>query len=656
MGGGDLASLYDCHTVAAFPRVTRIPAIASVRASASAAILAVLGFLLPLMLLSRLEAFSLFMRPFEILQAFGASWLMHVPLALLAAGIAAACAILLRNSRMGRALPAIVLLSGFLFSVWMGARPWLDARQWLQLSPGLIAALLTAGAVLTGLLRPELEQNARPVARLLTLGGGLAALLSLVIGIWPRAPQPQPPAGVSRPDILIITMDAFANGHLSSMGYPRPTTPGLDALARTGVQFTHLVAASNYTTPTLNSLLTGRSVLAHGAWHLPGRPLAQFRDNSLPAQLHRMGYAVRAVTTNAFGGVYKNGYQRWFETIVPNAQPAFHFSGCRDDLSRWLPYACAGADVGIVSSMAMRLNVLGDWAGWTEKGRHADARIALAAADRLFRRGQDDRPVAVWVHLVSPHDPYVAPRPFLGRFAASERLRSYLTTAVPYHFAFAGRGADQTLFQARYDESIAAVDADVGDFVARLQRAGRLDRAILMVSADHGESFTPDYGGHAGPKLHDAVIRVPLILKAPGLPAGLRITTPVSQIDLAPTLLALAGGSRRQSGMEGRSLLPVIAGTAASIPVYAFSLERANRNAEPQVGTAAMVDGQWKYVHYWNQPDLPGYRDLVDGLYDQSTDPGERHNLIEREPRRAAAMLASIRRKIASDHPGIPPA
>ena len=113
---------------------------------------------------------------------------------------------------------------------------------------------------------------------------------------------------------------------------PRPTTPGLDALARTGVQFTHLVASSNYTTPTLNSLLTGRSALAHGAWHLPGRPFERFRENSLPAQLHRIGYGVRAVTTNPNGGIYKNGYSRWFETIVPDAVP--HFTGCRDDLSR----------------------------------------------------------------------------------------------------------------------------------------------------------------------------------------------------------------------------------------------------------------------------------------------------------------------------------
>ena len=75
----------------------------------------------------------MFMRPFEILQAFGASWLIHVPIAFMAAAVAAACAIFLRNTRLGRALPAIVLVSGFLFAVWMGARPWLDARQLLQL-------------------------------------------------------------------------------------------------------------------------------------------------------------------------------------------------------------------------------------------------------------------------------------------------------------------------------------------------------------------------------------------------------------------------------------------------------------------------------------------------------------------------------------------
>lgn len=627
---------------------------ASVRASASAAILSVLGFLPPLMLLSRLESLSMFMQPSEILQAFGANWLMHVPIAFMCASVAATCAVLLNNARVGHALPAIVLVSGFFFAVWMGARPWLDARQLLQLSPWFIAAAIIAIAALTGLVRPGLEQNARPFAKLLALGGGLAALVSLTIGAWPLERPLQPMPDASQPDILIITMDALANAHLSSMGYSRPTTPDLDALAKTGVQFTHLVASSNFTTPTLNSLLTGRSALAHGAWHLPSRPLEQFRENSLPAQLHRMGYAVRAVTTNPYGGIYKNGYQRWFETIVTDAVP--QFTSCRDDLSRWLPYECAGADGGIMNVLVPRLNFLLEWAGWWERGRHSDSRIALNTADRLFRRGRGDRPVAVWVHIFSPHDPYVAPRPFLGQFAPSVRLRSYLTSAVPYLFAFAERAADQALFQARYDESIAAVDVDVTDFVTRLQRTGRLDHAILMVSADHGESFTPDFGGHAGPKLHDAVIRVPLILKAPGLPAGLRIATPVSQIDLAPTLLALAGGSRYQSGMEGRSLLPVIAGTATSTPVYAFALERSNRNAVPRVGTAAMVDGKWKYVHYWNQPDLPGYRDLVDGLYDQSADPSEHRNLIDHQPNRAVAMLASIRRKIASDHPGRPPA
>jgi hypothetical protein len=100
MGRRDLESLRECRTVAFLPRMTRVTAITSVRASAFAAIMAVLGFLLPLMLLSRLESFSMFMRPFEILQAFGASWLMHIPIALMAAAVAASCAILLSKTNL----------------------------------------------------------------------------------------------------------------------------------------------------------------------------------------------------------------------------------------------------------------------------------------------------------------------------------------------------------------------------------------------------------------------------------------------------------------------------------------------------------------------------------------------------------------------------
>lgn len=608
-----------------------------------------MGFLLPLMLLSRLESLAMFLDPWAMLQAFGAAFILHLPVAAVAAAVAALAAALLGRSRAGQALPAMILVAGFLFSAWMGARPWLDSQLSSQPSPWAIAASLAIAGAIIGFARPSLAGNAWPVARALAAAGAVVAVVALVAGVWPQAQPDRPPADPGRPDILIITMDALADAHLSSRGYDRPTTPELDAIAADALQFTHLVAASNYTTPTLNSLMTGHSVLAHGAWHLWSKPWPGLRDRALPARLHAMGYSVRAVSTNPNGGIYKNGYGRWFDSVATDALPLL--AGCRDGFSRWLAEACAGADIGVVNPVVLRINYLLDETGWWERGRHADSRIGLAAADRLFRRDSDGRPIAVWVHLVPPHDPFIAPAPYAGRFDPSPAMRSFRTSTIPYQFAFAERSADHALFRARYDESIASVTAEVAAFVTRLRQEGRLGNTILMISADHGESFTPDYGGHGGPKLHDPLIRIPLILSAPGLPTGKRIAAPVAQIDLAPTLIALAGGVPPPD-MEGRSLLPVIDGSAPARPVFAWALEQASRSARPAIGSGAMIDGRWKYVHYWNQPDRPGYRDLNDGLFDLAADPGETRNLAAAAPRRAAAMRAEIRRRLAAHEPG----
>jgi choline-sulfatase len=362
-----------------------------------------------------------------------------------------------------------------------------------------------------------------------------------------------------------------------------------------------------------------------------------------------MGYSLRAVTTNPNGGIYKNGYGRWFDVVIADTVPLL--AGCRDGLSRWLKEACAGADIGVVQPILVRLNILLDEVGWWQRGRHTDSRIGLAAADRLFRRDADGRPVAVWLHLTPPHDPFVAPAPYVGRFDGSPSMRSFRTSTVPYQFAFAERSEDHALFRARYDESIASITSEVAAFVRRLRAEGRLSNSILLISADHGESFTPDYGGHAGPRLHEPLIRIPLILAAPGLPSGRRIDAPVSQIDLAPTLIDLAGGTP-PADMEGRSLLPLVAGEAPPIPVFAWALERSSRTVRPATGAGTMIDGRWKYVHYWNQPDRPGYRDLRDGLYDLATDPEESRDLAAAEPERAAAMRSEIQRRIAGYRPG----
>ncbi|MCB9681982.1 MAG: sulfatase-like hydrolase/transferase [Alphaproteobacteria bacterium] len=158
--------------------------------------------------------------------------------------------------------------------------------------------------------------------------------------------------------------------------------------------------------------------------------------------------------------------------------------------------------------------VLQDW---------RDARPAGPVVDEAVAWLDDvDGPVFLWVHLFDAHWPYAPPEPFASRYG-----------------------------DRPYDGEIAYADSQLGRLLDAVAAHGP---AVVAVTADHGEGLGD--GGEAthGFLLHDATIRVPLVLAGPGVPEGVRGDTPVSHVDLAPTLLALAGVDDTD-GLQGRSLL-----------------------------------------------------------------------------------------------------
>jgi arylsulfatase A-like enzyme len=596
----------------------------------------VLGFVVPITFVAHLDSFGTHMPLAGSLLVFGTSWLLHLPVALLLAALVWVACRLFGQTRLGTALPTAVYVSAFLLAAWLGLRGLVPS-----IGSSMAAALALGAGLLAGVLRPGMAASVAPAARTLAMLGLPFALAAIGAGLWHRsaATPVQPAPDPSRPDILIITMDALANGHLSSMGYARPTTPELDRIARDGVQFERLVASSNFTTPTINSLLTGQRPWRHKALQLPAKPLPDSRGASLPARLHAAGYAVRAVTTNPWAGIHRNGYSRWFDAVASDQTLAL--GPCRDDLSLWLPEACAARDLGLLPPLTRALNQIALMLGlWTDADVF-DARRALAAGDLLFRRPADGRPVMLWIHLWPPHDPYVAPSPHMGRFDPSPRLRT-LTTAVPiYQEGFIQQKADHALLQARYDEMISAVDSAVGDFLRGQRKAGRLENAIVLISADHGDSFLPTYGGHAGPLLHPAVTNIPLILVAPGVAPGGRVAMPVEQVDLAPTLLELAGVAPRPGSMDGRSLVPLLTGgSLPDVPVFTMNLERQSRYRPPTDGSAAILYRGWKFTHHWGRH--AGMSGLSDSLTDIDTDWLETADIRAQDPARAEALKAML--------------
>jgi arylsulfatase A-like enzyme len=178
-------------------------------------------------------------------------------------------------------------------------------------------------------------------------------------------------------------------------------------------------------------------------------------------------------------------------------------------------------------------------------------------------------------------------------------------------------------YEALYDATVTEVDAAVETLLATLERAGVLDDSIVVVTADHGEGFLEhDFLFHTT-GLHDEVVRVPLLIHAPGL-AGRTIDAPVSLIDLAPTLCELAGLAPPPE-MQGSSLLPLLRGEEA--PDRPILIQDCPQTGETH---SALVLGRFKYLRWMRRegpPEEARFEVAREALHDLVADPLEEQDL-----------------------------
>ena len=238
--------------------------------------------------------------------------------------------------------------------------------------------------------------------------------------------------------------------------------------------------------------------------------------------------------------------------------------------------------------------------GRSELERRGD-QTARAAGEWLHRVGRDQRPLFLWVHLYDPHDPYDPPPPFRE--------------------AFAGRP---------YDGEIAFADRAFATILDQYAGLGRRAPPVVAVVGDHGESLGEHEEQTHAMFVYEATLRVPLIVSWPGhLPAGRRVPAVVRGIDVAPTLLDLAG-QPPLAGMQGQSVVPLMNGRAIA-PASAYSETYFPLLYMNWAALRSIRDERWKFI------DAP-----VPELYDLTADAAERSNLAAREPARAAAMRRAL--------------
>ena len=219
------------------------------------------------------------------------------------------------------------------------------------------------------------------------------------------------------------------------------------------------------------------------------------------------------------------------------------------------------------------------------------------------------RPWFAWVHYFDPHAPYEAPGAFGKHFASSP-----------------------------YDGEIAFVDEQIGRLLAAAEAKGPPGSAVVLVTADHGESLGEHGEDTHGIFVYDATLRVPWIMAGPGIEAGRVAATVARGIDVAPTLLDYAGLAPGQP-MEGRSLRRAAAGeTLDDAPAYAESL-----HAQLQYGWAplhALRTDRFKLI------DAPRAE-----LYDLKSDGAEMADRAREEEGRVATLRAELQRIMATTTP-----
>ncbi len=489
----------------------------------------------------------------------------------------------------------------------------------LSLEQSWPIALLTLAALLLFLLiGGRLERRASPrLRRALTLALLLGALVALVPhdGGWTRPPAPavagRAPSGTDdgRPNLLLLVWDTTRADRLAPWGHDRVTTPQLDALAERSRLFENAWSASLFTLSSHASMLTGLPVSLHGTT----LHRQQLRAPSVAQILSEAGWRTGAfvgTSVLAAGRGLERGFDRYDDLVDPPVT----------ETRLW----ALVNDLQVLAAKlvpALRFDGQPHW--FQDFQRPADEVLAAA---RTFIEADDGRPWFVLVNLFDAHWPYLPGEDACRRFVR------------PYHGLFGGHTdqaddweqgrrpdeADKRHVRDLYDAELYELDAAVGAFLAALP--GPAERTAIVVTSDHGEALGErDLWSHE--ELHAPQSHVPLLIHAPGRVSRGRVGQAVSGIDIAPTLLALAGVAPPEGvRMTGLSLLD------DALPDERLIFVQDHDNVKRAKDGDAVIFGRHK---------LLAARGSV-SLHDLHADPLDEHDLSAEQPRLRAELEQAL--------------
>lgn len=608
-------------------------------------------FLAPLLMLQQVDALRIYRTPGEIWRDLALLLpLAAVPAALLstAGRVVRSLVRRLRGDTTGDSWAwAAVVVPTACICMWQVARAFsfiIKPASEFHLSVGpnmraaaaigilLLILLLLTKVGLAKLLRNVLPPalSLMPVALFVLIASVAICLISSRPVLRKLAPQPSAKAPL-KPDVFLITLDSLASVDAAVCGKGPTLMPRLRKFADTATCFSRHYASSNFTTPSTSTLETGTLPWTHWAGQIGAQIAPEFQDRTMAMSLHELGYRTHSINANLLASPRHHGTYRAFntETISYSKSLLTRFETTLSTLAdSSIPLLLGPLLPGELDFMILR------------EGTPVDPEWTYREVPPILKSSAPGQPLFVWVHTLPPHAPYLPPKSTKYRLLPPgelENYRQFRTGNTPYA---PGEQGWIDKHRLRYQETVMGADEALGDFLDSLERAGRLDAAMVIISADHGESFEKGLIGHAGPLLHESLIRIPLVIKLPRQQIGHVVDAPVSQGDIAPTVLDAVGAAPLPR-IDGRSLLPALRGEAMSdAPVFSMSMERQSRFLPLSQGHFAVMSGQFKLVRH-----LPRGNDE---LFDLASDPEERVDLASTRPDVAAPLKAILQARMTA--------
>lgn len=427
----------------------------------------------------------------------------------------------------------------------------------------------------------------------------------LAISHWSDKSRTVPPDS-SRKDpllnVILITFDSLNAKNMSLYGYSRKTTPFFEELARTSYVFQRAIACIPETESSTVSIFTSKYPCNHGAMSFPVSRFVQ--KESLLSTLRQASYHTIWVSDCGSGHANPlyNGLWPGVDYCSVDRLPRFLVSGFYNFLSNK-----QGSPFNLIVS-PFYLPGLHIW--WNLTFKEGVEQVFLRTLEILKDAARP--PFLLYVRACAPEGYEGSPwRNFSGTFTNKLEKSPSIT-----HKYYGSEGAEQhvspslDVLKDKYDESILFADSNLRFLIDGLKKNGLYDNSVIIVSSDHGESIEKAWWGH------DSLNSVPLLIHLPGQEEGRVIDTPVSHIDIAPTVLGLLH-LPVPHWMEGESLLPVMHGRVSEC-MPKFTLNSAGQKSK--VG-----------VFYKDYKLTYDVRSGETELYDLKKDPGEENNLSCKE-------------------------